>query len=216
VLNYSTADMYKHRVVPTDLLSEPHDVHTVRYGVDAVGTFDTTWTTSITRSGQCAGVALWFTGHLMEGVTVGPGPDRPDTVYTGAALYFPQPVDVAAGTACDVSVRAHPTASGMDWTWSLTVAHDDGPPVRQSNSTMLSTVINSSVLQSLKPSRVPQVSLGMRRDQFILSQLVDGASVQQAADALINQPSLGVADRAEAIALALQTVNRYEPLGLIQ
>jgi type I protein arginine methyltransferase len=205
--------MRSDRVEPDDLISTSHVVHTARFGVDLVGEFDTRWTTTATATGAAAGFAVWFTGHLVDEICVGPAPHRPPTVYGGATLLFQEPLELHEGDSLECHIRAQNTGSGLQWFWDVSNVAVNVPS-RRVNSTMVGTPITPTTLRLLNHSRTVPVTERLRADNFILEKLIAGASVGETTTALWSAfPTLGSIQAARAQVIA--TANRYDTLGKI-
>jgi type I protein arginine methyltransferase len=216
VRNLDLASLRSDRVLPEDLLTAGEVVHTARFGVDLEGSFETKWTATVGRNDAAVGFALWFTGNLIDGVTVGPAPDRPPTVYKGATLLFPEPLDVEANDIVDCRLRARKRGDDLEWTWQVT-RRASGSRLQEHrlNSSMLSAVLTPGVLQLLRSDRTVPVTDQMIVDKAVLDQLLLGATVGEAAQQLWENHPLLVGSPEGARAKVVAAANRYQALGRV-
>jgi type I protein arginine methyltransferase len=214
--NVDLASLRSDRVLPEDLLTAGEVVHTARFGVDLEGSFETKWTATVGRNDAAVGLALWFTGNLIDGVTVGPAPDRPPTVYKGATLLFPEPLDVEANDLVDCRLRARKRGYDLEWTWQVT-RRASGSRLQEHrlNSSMLSAVLTPGVLQLLRSDRTVPVTDQMIVDKAVLDQLLLGATVGDAAQQLWENHPLLVGSLEGARAKVVAAANRYQALGRV-
>ncbi len=207
--------MRSDRVLPENLLTPSEVVHVVRFGTDEEGQFETRWTTTVQRSDTAVGIACWFTGNLLEGLTVGPSPFKPPTVYNGAVLLFQEPLSVIEQAEIQCLLRAKKGGGGLVWTWSVSQHNPDGVLERRVNSTMLNVVLTKSVMGLMRPDRIVPVTNDLRIDLAILECFEEGMSVGQATERLWTKYPEALRSAEGVKARVVAAANRYQRLGRV-
>lgn len=93
--------------------------------------------TKTTRTGQIVwemktkahitGLAIWWSADLVDGITLGTGPDDPRTHWEQLYLPVAEPFDVSSGETLTARLRSTTSyGEGTNVTWTLTVADAKG------------------------------------------------------------------------------------------
>jgi Ribosomal protein L11 methyltransferase (PrmA) len=207
--------MRSDRVLPEDLLTASEVVHVARFGTDVEGQFETRWTSTVQRTDTAVGLACWFTGNLVEELTVGPSPFKAPTVYNGAVLLFQEPLQVVAGSQVECLLRAKKRGGSLVWTWSVSQQNADGSLERRVNSTMLNVVLTQNVLALVRPDRIVPVTDDLCIDLAILECFKAGMSVGQTTEHLWMKYPDALRSTEGAKGRVVAVANRYQRLGRV-
>ncbi|MGE0040495.1 MAG: 50S ribosomal protein L11 methyltransferase [Vicinamibacterales bacterium] len=128
---------------------------------------------SVARAGAMDAVAAWFVADLAPGVTMTNGPGDPRRIDRRlAVLPIDRPVAVAPGDRIDITLRARPAETVLDWRVVVRGA-DGGERARFRHSTFGGMLIAAEDLARTLPDRVPVLSAVGRARQSVL-ELCDG------------------------------------------
>ena len=203
-------------VCPADLLTARELVAQINYGTDPTVDVQHTWRSVVAADGVAAGLASWFDGVLIPGVTVSNGPEVEPSVYGGAFLGFAKPFDVRAGETVELSLRAVYRADEYTWSWSAGVV--DGNGVASNllrGSTLMNTPMTKRSLALLSDDRTLTPSRRIEADALMLSLLVNGATVGNVSDRLFTDYPDVFSRRLEAKDAVVSTANSYARLGRV-
>ncbi len=203
-------------VRPEQLLSVPEVVAEIRYGIDEMVEVAHHWRAVVTTDGTLAGLASWFDGTLVPGVTVSNGPDVPPSIYGAAFLGFAEPFEVRAGDMVDARLDVRFVGGEYVWSWSAgPVGHDGLVSRRAIGSSMLGTPLTPRSLALLRDDRTVSSSSRLRADALALQMLSEGCSIGQVADRWMSEFPDNFASRVAAKDATVHLANAYGHLGLV-
>jgi protein arginine N-methyltransferase 1 len=111
----------KARLKPEHLLAAPHLWASLDYatleGANIRG--EATWI--VERPGTAHGLLLWFDSTLIEGVGFSNAPGQPELIFGQGFFPWVHPVQVAAGDAVEVALRADLVGAHYVWGWDSRV-----------------------------------------------------------------------------------------------
>lgn len=198
------------------MLSAPELVADIRYGVDPVVDIVHHWRTEATADGTVAGIASWFDGTLVPGVTVSNGPHVPPSVYGGAFLGFTEPFAVRTHEQIEVGLNVRFVGGEYEWSWSAGRVDDSGH-VRQRSvgSSLLGTPMTPRSLALLHDDRTVESTARLQADALGLRLLAAGSSVGEVADRLHAEFPETFPTRVEGKDAAVGLANAYGHLGRV-
>jgi protein arginine N-methyltransferase 1 len=139
----------------------------------------------LSRSGTAHGMAVWFDTVLFDGVGFSNAPPAPKTIYGQAFFPFERPIEVAAGATLHIALRAD--LVGDDYVWSWTTRLDNGAlagTIEFRQSTMFGIPLSRDVLRKAAATHVAELNDDGRLDHFVMSLLIGGVAVGEAAKRL--------------------------------
>jgi protein arginine N-methyltransferase 1 len=162
------------------LLAEPMPIGVLDYrsieNPDFIGVARLT----TTRGGLAHGLCAWFDATLSEGVGFSNAPSvagAPRAIYRNLFLPFPSPVELQAGDALDVKLKADLVGEEYVWRWETTVL-EQGDATRTKAKYRQSDLAGESLsLASLRKraaNYVPRLNEDGAIDEEILQLMRDG------------------------------------------
>ena len=123
-------NIYVRWLVPSDLLDDGRAVQQW----DAVDLANATKTTRLgqvswqaKKAAPITGLAIWWSADLVEGITLGTGPEDARTHWEQLYLPIAEPFDLARGETLTARIRSTTSyGEGTNVTWTLTVADTKG------------------------------------------------------------------------------------------
>jgi type I protein arginine methyltransferase len=202
-----------------DLLTAPHVVGEVVFGVQSKVDLRAEWTTDALADGEVHGVATWFDALLLKDSTDGDvrlscGPERRPSIYPGGVFCFVEPLQVSQGD------RLRVRFSGVDvghltWAWSVSRMVGDRAVETRSGSSFAGAPLTARTLALGKEDRVISASVDLLIDSRVLPLFASGSSVGDVVDVLLAEFPDRFADRASARSRAIQLADRYGQRGQV-
>ncbi|MGE0104875.1 MAG: 50S ribosomal protein L11 methyltransferase [Blastocatellales bacterium] len=130
---------------------------------------------TIERQGTGHGILVWFDTMLDEetGFSNSPASQKPAKVYGRSFFPWQEPVDLAPGDKIGLKIEARLTGEDYVYRWDTTL--NSRPLFRQ--STFFGSPMAVARLRMRSADHVPELGREGRIDHFILSRMVEGASV---------------------------------------
>lgn len=123
-------NIYVRWLVASDLLDDGHatrqwDAVDLAKPTKTTRTGQITW--EIRAKAHITGLALWWSADLVDGISLGTGPDDPRTHWEQLYLPVSEPFDVASGETLTARLRSTTSyGEGTNVTWTLTAADAKG------------------------------------------------------------------------------------------
>ena len=165
-----------------------------------------------TRQGVAHGLCLWFETELTRNVGFSTGPGEPKTIYGMQMLPLSSPVEVDAGDAISLKVRADLVDADYIWQWDTRVS-SAGSPARAKAEFKQSTFFGAppaiDEFRKTAADYVPELNAFVRIDLFILTCLNTGVSLGNVARQTCAEFPQQFATWREALKRVAQVASRY-------
>jgi protein arginine N-methyltransferase 1 len=169
-----------------------------------------------TRAGVAHGLCLWFDTQLTENVGFSTGPSDPKAIYGRLLLPLSAPVEVEAGDAISLKLRADLVNADYIWQWETRITSAVSTPGNKADfkqSTFFGAPLALDELRRKAADYVPHLNENGRVDLFILSCLTGGLSLGEIARrACAEFPQQFTAWHA-ALKRVAQVASRYDRRG---
>lgn len=165
-----------------------------------------------TRAGIAHGLCLWFETELTANVGFSTGPADPKMIYGRLLFPLSAPVDVAAGDAITISLRADLVAADYVWQWQTRIGSAASPPGIKADfkqSTFFGLPLAIDEIRKTAADYVPQLNENGRIDLFILSCLDKKSSLGEIARQTCGEFPHRFTSRGEALKRVAQVASRY-------
>lgn len=133
---YAVNSMQSRRVKPDRLVLEPRRWATLDYRTITRPSVAGTAEWNVDKPSTIDGLCLWFTAHLMDGISYSTSPRDEETVYGATFMPLAEVVELASGDAVAVRLRADLVAGTYIWTWITEVRGDGGVRTMRQSSFM--------------------------------------------------------------------------------
>jgi protein arginine N-methyltransferase 1 len=178
----TTHTWHKARIDPAHLLTDAQCWAELDYttldGPDVRGR--AAWV--VPRAATAHGIGLWFDATLAEDVGFSGAPGPGERIYGQAFFPWPEPLDLAAGDAVEVDVRAALTGADYEWRWITTVtggASSGRVKAEFRQSTLASLPLSAAFLHKTAADHVCSISEEGELVRFVLERM-DGTRPQAA------------------------------------
>jgi protein arginine N-methyltransferase 1 len=199
---------YPLRLVPGDLLATPACAACIDLLRDHDLPLRLSASMRADRAGMLHGIAGWFVARLSPGVTMTNSPLSNKRIFR-RQVFFPiaEPVEVAAGSAIDVTMSILP--SDLLYSWQVEVTGRDGTARRFQHSTLRGMLLAREDLARTRPSHRPVLTAAGEARLTVL-RLCDGHRELSEIERLVYEqhPSL-FADVSDAAMFVAEVVTRY-------
>ncbi len=135
---------------------------------------------TMTRGGVARGLALWFEGTLVEGITISTAPGQA-VVYGRLFLPFPEPVIVLPGDRASLVIRAETTGERYAWDTTITSAGGERR-ARFRQADFLGLPTSPQVLLRGTEASTPRLSPRGERMREVLVAMDGALTVREIAD----------------------------------
>jgi protein arginine N-methyltransferase 1 len=163
-------------VKPGQLLAPPERLGEIDYASVDAPSFRATVTAHANRAGTGHGICAWFDATLADGVTFSNAPSAPELIYGKAFFPWPEPVELEAGDAVTMTLRADAAGGDYSLGWDTRIAFRDtarrGADFRQSS--FFGEPLSASSLRKQSASHVPALNDDGRIDQLGLALMGEG------------------------------------------
>lgn len=166
---------HKARFAPDDLVAAPLEWAVLDYGTRVDPNVAGTLRWRAERDAAVHGFAAWFHAELAQGIGYRTGPWTPETIYGSAFFPWMHPVDLCAGDAIEVELRARLVGRDYVWSWSTRIEGAEGVKAEFRQSTFLSRPVLTEDLRKRAHDFTPELGEDGRVDRAIL-EMMDGAA----------------------------------------
>lgn len=138
----------------------------------------------ITHPGTAHAFLLWFKATLAEGIEFSTGPDGEELVYGRICLPLAQPVEVAEGDGCDLTLGARLVGDDYIFTWDSVFSDREVRRTKRacfSQSSFMGNPLSKAALSTRAPSRAPGLNLRGRVDRTALGLMAEGMTLENIA-----------------------------------
>jgi len=167
---YAVNAAQERKVAPDDVVAEPRCWATLDYRTIEVPNIAGSAEWHVEEPVAINGMCLWFTAHLLDGISYTTSPFDPVTVYGMMLLPLAEVVEAKAQEQLRVQLRADMVAGSYVWTWITEHRTQDGTH-KMRQSTFLSTpapftMVSDDAIESARPqstarARAASLALGL-------------------------------------------------------
>ena len=136
------------------------------------------------RAGTAHGLCVWFDATLLDGIGFSNAPDQPELIYGNA--FFPprQPVELTAGDAIEVTLKANLVGEDYIWSWNTRVASQGCAKADFRQSTFFGVPLSPERLGKRAASYEPALNEDGEVDKAALVLMAEGKRLESIAQGL--------------------------------
>lgn len=142
---------------------------------------------NVTDAGTGHGLALWFDGELVPGITISDAPGKPETVYSPLFLPWPEPVGLDATSRVSVKLRADHIGGDYIYSWETRIHNCGAPPAQElrfRQSDFLGTPLTHESLARHASGHKPVASAEGVAAKYVLDRMNGSAPLTEIATGL--------------------------------
>ena len=160
---------------PGELAADPVACGTIDYREIRDPDFSCEVRLRAARNATAHGLCLWFDSILSEGIRLTNAPGGPGLIYGSAFFPWPKPVELQAGDAIAVNLRADLVGDAYIWSWKTRIGADRAQGVKAEfeQSEFRGEPLSPAKLRKRSARHVPLLDVDGRIDRLIL-ELMDG------------------------------------------
>ena len=205
---FAVNSMQARRVAAENLVAQPSCWATLDYRTIEHPSVAGTAKWQISEPATVDGLSLWFTAHVLEGISYSTSPADPETVYGATFLPLAEQVKLGAGDCVEVKLRADLVAGDYVWSW-YTEVHTNAGVHSMRQSSFLAAPPPLAGLPKRAEMAEPEPTDRARAAALAL-RLLDGQhTLGSIADDLMTSFATAFRTRAVALKFAADLAERY-------
>jgi protein arginine N-methyltransferase 1 len=126
-------------------------------------------TLQATRPGTGHGINLWFERTLSDGISFSTAPESPEMIYGSLFLPWPEAIELDAGDAILLEIRAELKGEDYTWCWNTKVSNARQEKCAFRQSDFLGVARSLARLKKQRASYVPRLNNDGEIERSILS-----------------------------------------------